>query len=106
MALSASDDGTLKLRDLTTGEVVCTIAAHISAASAVAITPDGRHALSASNNGTVKLWDLTSGQALRTFAGHDDRVTGLAVAPDGRQALGFTRPHAQALGPVKRPAPS
>ena len=60
-ALSASDDGTLRLWDLATGESRV-LEGHTGTVSALAVLPDGR-ALSGSSDGTLRLWDLESGES-------------------------------------------
>jgi WD40 repeat protein len=69
-AISASEDRTLKVWDLSSGEAERTLAGHSGLVNAVAVTPDGRRAISASEDGTLKVWDLSSGEAERTLAGH------------------------------------
>jgi WD40 repeat protein len=87
MALSGSDDRTLKVWDVATGEEFRTFGAHSNAVRSVAFSPDGRTALSGSSDKTLKLWDATSGKTLRTFTGHSDIVHSVAFSPDGRTAL-------------------
>ena len=55
--------------------------------TAVAVTPDGRHAVSGSREKTLKVWDLDTGALVRTLEGHADRVTGVAVTADGRRTV-------------------
>jgi WD40 repeat protein len=90
-ALSASDDGTLKLWDLEQGTELRSLVGHDCKVTAVAVTPDGRLVVSGSDDGTLKLWDLDHGTALRSLAGHADRVTVVAVAGDGRRAISVSR---------------
>ncbi len=88
-ALSGSQDMTMKLWDLASGEVLRTFTRHNGYVWCVAIAPDGRTALSGSgsHDKTLKLWDLASGKELRTFSGHSEDVMSVAIAPDGRTAL-------------------
>ena len=60
---------------------------HSHIVTAVAVTPDGRHAISASGDHTLKVWELASGRELRTLTGHADFVHGVAVTPDGQRAV-------------------
>jgi WD40 repeat protein len=55
--------------------------------SAVAITPDGRHAVSASADRTLTVWDLASGREECTLTGHSRSVNAVAITPDGRHAV-------------------
>jgi len=95
-ALSASDDCTLKLWDLATGQARRSFSGHAGPVHAVAILPDGQRALSGSTDGTLKLWDLTTGLVLRTIAAHSSTVTAVVVTSDGRRALS-----ASDAGPLK-----
>jgi len=86
-ALSASDDRTLKLWDLASGQALVTLSGHSNRVRAVAVSPDGQRALSASEEGTLMLWDLATGQELATLFGHTRQVTEVAILPDGQRAL-------------------
>jgi len=86
-AVSASDDGTLKVWDLESGRELRTLEGHTRGVASVAITPDGRLTVSASDDGTLKVWNLESGRELRTLEGHTDLVSSVAIAPDGRRAV-------------------
>ncbi len=68
--VSASDDETLKVWDLETGQVVATLQGHAGWVNACAVTPDGRRVVSASDDTTLKVWDLETGQAVATLQGH------------------------------------
>jgi WD40 repeat protein len=54
---------------------------HTDDVTAVATSPDGRHAASADRAGNVRLWDVRARQPLRWLPGHSGRVSGLAFAP-------------------------
>jgi WD40 repeat protein len=86
-AVSASDDGTLKVWDVASGDPVRTLEGHTLGVNAVALTPDGRRAVSASDDGTLKVWDVASGALLRTLKGHTLGVNAVALTPDGRRAV-------------------
>jgi WD40 repeat protein len=82
-AVSASDDETLKVWDLASGQQRLTLAGHGDWVLAVAVTPDGRCAVSASDDGTLKVWDLDTGAMIATFVGDGGFLT-CAVARDGK----------------------
>ena len=86
-ALSASNDGGLKLWELSSGRLVRTIDAHTGIIRDVHFLPHAMLALSAGDDSTIKLWDLAAGTLIRTFKGHTDRVTALSVSPDGKMVL-------------------
>jgi WD40 repeat protein len=66
-AISASDDRTLKVWDLETGEDLGTLEGHSGAVQGVAVSADGRRAVSVSDDKSVKVWDLETGQPRATF---------------------------------------
>lgn len=91
-ALSASQDGTLKLWNLTNGKVLRTFEGDgWPGLDGVAITPDGRRAVTASSDTALWVWDIKTGEVLRTREGHADWVRAVAVTPDGRRALSASR---------------
>jgi WD40 repeat protein len=86
-AISGGYDGTIRIWNLATGQLLRSFAGHETAVSALTVAPDGFQALSASHDRTLKLWDLATGQMLRVFSGHEDGVSAVAVARDGRHVL-------------------
>jgi len=68
--LSGSGDGTLKLWNTNTGEIIRTFQGHTVNVYSVAFAPDGNTALSGSNDNTLKLWNVKTGEVIRTFQGH------------------------------------
>jgi eukaryotic-like serine/threonine-protein kinase len=53
-------------------------------ASAIAMSPDGRHMYLGSARGNIEVWDVAKRQQLRSFTAHKLGVTSLAVSADGR----------------------
>lgn len=86
-ALSGSMDGTVRLWDLGTRQLLATFEGHESTVAAVAFSADGRRAISGSWDRTLKVWDLATGAVLRTMTGHTEYVSGLAPSPDGTTVL-------------------
>ena len=81
---SGSDDGTVRLWDLTTGSSLGSLQGHSNWVRAMAFSPDGKHLASGSNDCTIRLWDPATGASLGTLQGHSDCVTVVAFSPDGR----------------------
>ncbi len=67
--------------DLTTGRHYFQLPAHQADITAVAVSPDGRHAASADRAGHILLWDLATRRGLRWLTGHTNKVAALAFAP-------------------------
>jgi WD40 repeat protein len=86
-AISGSNDKTIKLWDVASGNLIRTFSGHSDAVFSVAFSPDGRQAISGSYDKTLKLWDVASGRVIRTFSGHTGYVRSVAFSPDGRQVI-------------------
>ena len=71
---SGSNDNTVKLWDVTSGECLQTLEGHSHYVNGVSFSPDGTKVASGSWDKAVKLWDVTSGQCLQTLEGHSDCV--------------------------------
>ncbi|MEH2455278.1 TIR domain-containing protein [Nostoc sp.] len=85
--VSGSEDKTLKVWDLATGQCQATFEGHTNSVLVVAITPDGKTVVSGSFDKTLKVWDLATGQCRATFAGHTNDVYGVAITPDGKTVV-------------------
>jgi len=81
---SASDDETIRLWNVESGETMQTLRGHSGTVWRVAFSPDGTFLASASWDATVKFWDPVSGEALRTLQGHRDWILAMAFSPDGK----------------------
>jgi len=61
-AVSCSDDKTVKIWDMKTGECRATLEGHTDRVLSVTITPDGNRILSGSLDNSVRVWDAGSGR--------------------------------------------
>jgi WD40 repeat protein len=86
-AVSGSDDGTVRVWDLTTGRQQATLTGHTDWVRAVAVSQDGARAVSGSDDGTVRVWDLTTGTEQTALTGHAGEVFSVALTPDGTRAV-------------------
>ena len=86
-AISGSDDNTLKIWDLGTGEEKITLSGHSGSVNSVAISDDGLIAVSGSSDKTIKIWDLKSGIEIRTMQGHKSSVSSVCISSDIKFAL-------------------
>lgn len=81
---SGSDDGTIKLWDVASGQELKTLnVPSSSTVYSVTFSPDGK-TLAASNLSKIQLWDVASGKSLKILAGHDSFVNSVAFSPDGQ----------------------
>ncbi|MFI8162149.1 hypothetical protein ACIF6I_23365, partial [Streptomyces microflavus] len=82
VAVTTSDDRTVRVWDLTTGRTVTVLAGHSDAVNAVATAEvDGRPvAVTTSDDRTVRVWDLTTGHPIgEPLTGHTDWVNAVAT---------------------------
>lgn len=91
---SGSQDGTIRLWDLETGECQQTLLGGDGAIYAIAIAPDGETLISGSWDRTIALWNLPTGQRGSTECEHTLLVGAIAIHPIN--ALAF-RPDGQSL---------
>ncbi|MDY6878333.1 MAG: BTAD domain-containing putative transcriptional regulator [Chloroflexota bacterium] len=89
LALSASDDGTLRLWNLEGQIESRRFETDGTPMGAVDVSPDGRRLLTGGGTGDAILWDVESGQIIRRFEGEGIPICPdcVAFSPDGRQAL-------------------
>lgn len=85
--ISASADKTVKVWDLTSGEVLQTLRGHTSFINAIAVSPDGQQLASGSADGEIRLWDLASGETRQTFADSSVSINALAITRNGQQII-------------------
>ncbi|MBN2036291.1 MAG: caspase family protein [Chitinispirillaceae bacterium] len=85
--LSGSQDNTLRLWDVTSGNELRSFSGHSGWVCSVAFSPDFKYVLSGSADKTMKLWDMASGKDIRTFTGFVAPVYSVAFSLDGRYAV-------------------
>ncbi|MDZ7970239.1 MAG: WD40 repeat domain-containing protein, partial [Nostoc sp. DedSLP03] len=82
---SASSDKTIKIWDVSSGQLLKTLTGHSDTVISVAYSPNGQQLASASSDKTIKIWDVSSGQLLKTLTGHSSWVNSVAYSPNGQQ---------------------
>lgn len=85
--VSGSDDKTVKIWDLETGECRGTLEGHEQRVSSVTITSDGRRILSGSWDGTIRVWDLQTDHQLYIWKDHNLQVLDVCSLPNGKRAF-------------------
>jgi WD40 repeat protein len=81
--VSASDDRSLRVWDIASGQPVRILEGHADWVNAVAVLPDG-HVVSGSLDCTLRVWDIASGQSVKILEGNWRAISAVAVLPDGR----------------------
>jgi WD40 repeat protein len=85
--VSGSQDQTIRVWNLATGELVHTLKGHRDSVNTVALSPDEQIIASGSADKTIKLWHLQSGELLGTFTGHANTVTALSFTASGEMLV-------------------
>ena len=88
---SGSDDNTIKLWEVNTGQLICTLVGHSWSVVAVTFSTDGEMLISGSRDKTVKLWSVITKKEIATLSGHVDSVSTVAVSPDAQQIVSGSR---------------
>jgi serine/threonine protein kinase len=81
---SGSDDSTVKVWSVGSGELARTFRGHKQGVNALAFSPDGHWLASGSNDSTAKIWSVGNGDLAQTLSGHKVAVNALAFSLDGR----------------------
>jgi WD40 repeat protein len=82
--VSGSEDHTIKVWELSTGQEIRTLAGHAGFfVRSIAISPDGKFLASAGDD-IIKLWDVETGEEIRTLSGHSSIIQRLVFSPDGK----------------------
>jgi len=105
-AVSASNDYSIKLWDLSTGREIRTLHTGSTLITSVSFSPDGRMLYSGHTDGTTRLWELSTGKIIRKLRlhryyhagggpGYDKRGSGMIHAAgfsnDGKMAISSGR---------------
>lgn len=80
---SASDDNTVRIWDLKTGNVRRILRGHKDRLYLVAISPDSQFVASASFDQTVRIWDIKTGTQQRVFVDNTTLFFSVAISPGG-----------------------
>ena len=84
---SSGLDGTIRLWDATTGQLLQIFRGHDGDVNYVAFAPDGRSLATGGDDGTVRIWDLVSDKSPVTIGKHVDWVTCVLFTPDGQRLI-------------------
>ncbi len=85
--VTASDDKTARIWDVSTGQCLHTLEGHTNWVWSAAFSPDGKKIVTASEDNTAKIWDASTGQCLHILEDHTCGVRSAAFSPDGKKIV-------------------
>ncbi|MFC1652113.1 protein kinase [Planctomycetota bacterium] len=85
--ITGSQDQTLKLWNIDSGQELVTLKGHRDSVWTVAFSPDGKRIVSGSGDNTLKIWDVGTGIELMTLVGHRDGIVSVSFSPDGKRIV-------------------
>ncbi|MCP4106055.1 MAG: protein kinase [Desulfobacteraceae bacterium] len=85
--VSGSDDKTVRVWDLETGQCVKILEGHTQAVDCISITPDSKTVISGSYDNTLRVWDLETEQCVKVLEGHTGPVYCADITADGKIAI-------------------
>ncbi|MFX0090322.1 MAG: serine hydrolase [Candidatus Hodarchaeota archaeon] len=74
---------TLRLLDISTGNIIRNFTGHTNAVSSVVFSSDGTKLFSGSWDKTVRTWNVATGTEIHSYANHSHVVSSIALSPDG-----------------------
>ena len=82
--VSASQDKTARIWDLTDGKMKFELKGHTDIVDTIAFSPDGKSLATAGADKAVKLWNPADGKELKSLGVHDGSVYAVAFSPDSK----------------------
>ncbi|HEY7471456.1 MAG TPA: WD40 repeat domain-containing protein [Gemmatimonadota bacterium] len=89
LAVSASQDHTLRVWEVGTGRCLRVLHGHTDAVTSVALSAGADRAISASRDATLRVWDLSADPDPEPLERHAGGLTGTALAADGARAVSY-----------------
>jgi WD40 repeat protein len=83
-AVTAGEDGTVRVWDAITGVLVATLRGHQGPVVSACYNTDGTLILTAGHDATARLWDAATGHELRSYRGHTQVVRSASFSTSGR----------------------
>jgi hypothetical protein len=82
---TGSHDGTARVWDARSGDMLLEYKGHTAGVTSVAFSPDGLRLATASDDKTARVWDAQAEQPLLELTGHTGIVTSVAFSPNGQR---------------------
>jgi WD40 repeat protein len=91
--LTTSQDGTVRVWDVATGNLLHTLVGHANRVLCALYSPDGLRIASGGGDNSVRLWDANTFEQVGRLGGHEDYVYSLAWRPDSQQLVSSSGDH-------------
>ncbi|CAK90344.1 unnamed protein product (macronuclear) [Paramecium tetraurelia] len=98
---SGSDDISIRLWDVKTGQQIAKIDGHSHYVMSVNFSPDGTTLASGSEDNSIRLWNVKTGQLKAKLDGHSSTVYSVNFSPDGTTLASGSRDKSIRLWDVK-----
>jgi WD40 repeat protein/DNA-binding SARP family transcriptional activator len=83
---TASQDGTVKVWDVSSGKEIFTIGLlQHGGVNSIVYSPDGQRLATASDDGKAMVWDASTAEELLTLRGHTNEVWDISFSTDGKR---------------------
>lgn len=93
LALTAGDDGTTRVWEVSSGKLVNTFRADASPLTHATFSHDGSLVAVVSQDNVARVWDVNSGKRTSELRGHTGDVNSIAFSPDARWVLTASQDH-------------
>ncbi|WP_193788912.1 caspase family protein, partial [Xenococcus sp. PCC 7305] len=91
--VSGSEDDTIKVWNLKTGNLENTLEGHSDDVRSLVISSDGQRIISGGGDHTIKVWNLKTGDLENTLEGHSGSVRSVAISNDGQRIVSGSGDH-------------
>ena len=82
---SGSEDETIRIWDMDSGENKSTLEGNGGWVSSVSFSPDGKKIASGSEDGIIRIWDTDSGEKTSTLEGHAGWISSVSFRVDSKK---------------------
>lgn len=88
---SASEDGTIRLWDTSTGVDIVISRSELDVVTVLEFSPDGKHLASGNKKGEVRIWSAVTGHLQSTFKHQGEHIGGITFSVDGKRIVVVSR---------------
>ena len=89
--ISGSEDKTIRIWDVASGNLLNVLEGHTSRISSVALSKNDQFIVSGSLDKTVRLWDRVTGESVKIFCGHSHFVSSVDISPNNKYIVSSER---------------